>query len=155
MSIFTLLEMLLICSSHLQLLWRVIPRCLWCGLSSSTTFPNVSWCIGFVSRLMFTSSVFSSLNFTFQSFAQSLIFTRSHVSISALVSGFVRPTDILVSSANSLMMDSILCPMSLMNIKNKRGPSTDPWGTPAGIFFSEDFSPLLLFWPKDGTNNSL
>ena len=66
------------------------------------------------------------IEFYFQSFAQSLIFTRSRVSISALVSGFVRPNDILVSSANSLMMDSILCPMSLMNIKNKRRPRTDP-----------------------------
>ena len=29
--------------------------------------------------------------------------------------------------------------MSLMNIRNKKGPGTDPWGTPAGIIFFEDF----------------
>ena len=55
------------------------------------------------------------------------------------MSGFVRPNEILVSSANSLLMDSILCPMSLMDIKNKRGPSIDPGGTPAGIFLLKIF----------------
>ena len=55
------------------------------------------------------------------------------------MSGFVRPNEMLVSSANSLLMDSILCPMSLMDIKNKRGPSIDPGGTPAGIFLLKIF----------------
>ena len=43
----------------------------------------------------------------FKIIIMSLIFTRSHVSISALVSGFVRPNDILVSSANSLISDGL------------------------------------------------
>ena len=124
MSILTLLERLLTCSSHLQLFWRVIPRCLWWGFSSSTTLPNVSWCIGFMSRLILTSSVFSLLNLTFQSFAHPLIFARSFLSVSVLISGLVWPNDILVSSANNLIANSILRTISLIKIGNNRGPST-------------------------------
>ena len=87
-----------------------------------------------VFRLLLTSSVFSSLNLTFRSFAHSLI-------ISVLISGLARPNDILVSSANNLITDSIVWTVSLMKIKNGKGPSSDPWGTPEGIPFSADASP--------------
>ena len=143
MSMLTLLERLLMCSSHLQLFWRVILRCLWWGFSSSTTLPNVSWCIGFMSRLILTSSVSYSLNLTFQSFAYSLIFARSFVNVSVLISGLVWPNDTLVSSTNNLITGPILRTISLIKIRNNRGPSADPWGTPEGFFFSTDFSPLI------------
>ena len=63
------------------------------------------------------------------------------MSVSVLISGLVWPNDILVSSANNLIINSILRTISL--IKNNRGPSTDPLSTPEGIYFFTDFSPLF------------
>ena len=34
--------------------------------------------------------------------------------------------------------------MSLMYIRNRRGPSTDPCGTPHSIIWDEDVAPLIL-----------
>lgn len=46
------------------------------------------------------------------------------------------------SSANNFILHSMLLVMSLINIKNKTGPSTDPCGTPdvTGTFLDGMFS---------------
>jgi hypothetical protein len=54
-----------------------------------------------------------------------------------LVASYLSPTD--MSSANNLHTPSITSAMSLIDIENNRGPSTDPWVTPAG-----DIDSLLL-----------
>ena len=47
------------------------------------------------------------------------------------------------SSAKSLGLQIKLSGRSLINIKNGRGPRTEPWGTPDLIGFHEDFTPFI------------
>ena len=49
----------------------------------------------------------------------------------------------LVSSAKSLVTDEISVVMSLINIKNKTGPRTEPCGTPALIGTELDIDPFI------------
>ena len=83
--------------------------------------PNVSGWMGSVSRAIFTSSVFSSLNLTFHCFAHSAIFLRSVLRISARVTGSLKESARLVSSANSLITDWISLTMSFMYIRKRGG----------------------------------
>ena len=53
--------------------------------------------------------------------------------------------NMLVSSANNLGTAFLNAfGMSLMYIRNRRGPSTDPCGTPHSIIWDEDVAPLIL-----------
>ena len=47
-----------------------------------------------------------------------------------------------MSSANSLVRSNDAQGRSLIYNKNRRGPSTDPWGTPISIGSSLDFEPF-------------
>ena len=47
-----------------------------------------------------------------------------------------------VSSAKILHIDIIPSGKSFIYIKDKRGPNTDPWGTPVFIFLQSEFWPF-------------
>jgi hypothetical protein len=58
-----------------------------------------------------------------------------------------------VSSAKSLILQSRSSTISFMYIRNRKGPNTDPWGTPASILYlsiillqntSQDFNQTIL-----------
>ena len=52
-----------------------------------------------------------------------------------------------VSSANKRAIPVRLSVISIILIKNKSGPKTDPCGTPAEIGFSEEYTPFTnTFW---------
>ena len=48
---------------------------------------------------------------------------------------------IAVSSAKSRTCESMFSGRSLINNKNNKGPSTDPWGTPELTRISDELSP--------------
>ena len=53
-------------------------------------------------------------------------------------------TYIVVSSANNLIEHPISKTMSLINIRNRRGPRIDPCGTPAFIVSRVDSLPFII-----------
>ena len=50
-------------------------------------------------------------------------------------------TNRVVSSAKSLTLDSTSSGRSFIYIKNKRGPRTEPWGTPALVLPQDEDTP--------------
>ncbi len=50
----------------------------------------------------------------------------------------LKPVKCLVSSAKSLTIDSTILGRTLINIRNKAGPKTLPWGTPLVTFVHAD-----------------
>ena len=63
--------------------------------------------------------------------AQSEIFNISRDRVVLVRIGCSTITDRLVSSANKRMSDSMSDTISLMNMRNNKGPRIEPWGTPA------------------------
>ena len=64
-------------------------------------------------------------------------------------------TYIVVSSANNLIEHSISKTMSLINIRNRRGPRIDPCGTPAFIVSRVDSLPFINYFLFSKWKNSL
>ena len=114
------------------------------SVSSSCVSPKLSGYVGSVSRLKVRSSVLLALKLTFQVLAHWFICSRSEFSISALMCGFLSACDILVSSANNFMSDSMFIVMSFIKIRKNRGPKTEPCGTPAVIGSSSDLFPFKI-----------
>ena len=86
-------------------------------------------------------TVFEGLKETFQSLAQDVIDDISSCNFIADSDGSLTIMYRLVSSAKRRILLPIFKTMSLIKIKNKRGPNIDPWGTPALIFVHEDVDP--------------
>ena len=63
--------------------------------------------------------------------AQILIFEKSLFITDAVFSGVSTIMYRLVSSANNLIFELMSLTMSFINIRNSRGPSIEPYGTPA------------------------
>ena len=49
-----------------------------------------------------------------------------------------------VSSANNIILDELICGISLTNNRNIRGPRIEPWGTPDVTLVQDDVDPLIL-----------
>ena len=80
---------------------------------------------------MFNLSVLFALNVTFQVDAHVFILSKSELSVNVRAGLSLRLKYMLVSSANNLMIESMLLVKSFIYIKKSIGPSTDPCGTPA------------------------
>ena len=112
-----------------------MPKCLWYVLVLKSMLSKYSVSGRTVFRLqMFSLSVLFALNVTFQVDAHVFIFSRSELSCKVRSGLLSRLRYMLVSSAKSLMVESILLVKSFIYIKKRVGPSTDPCGTPAVMF---------------------
>ena len=78
-----------------------------------------------------TDKVFAALKSTSQNFAQLLIVDISPLRIVAADCGDSTTMYKLVSSAKRRIDAPISLTISLINIRNSKGPRMDPWGTPA------------------------
>ena len=137
----------LMCSSHLQLFCKIIPRCLWDGVSFRVVLPKVGCWFWFWPLVKFSCS----LNLTFIFFAHSLIFSKSWFSISACESGLFSAKDKLVSSANNLITDSILL-IYIVNINQEQKTADHRylwdscWCTLKIVLLPFNYSILLVTW---------
>ena len=89
------------------------------------------------------TSVFEGLKDTSHSFAQILRLDRSLFNLFADNTGSVTISRSDVSSANRFASVARLSVMSLTWTKKRRGPSIDPWGTPASMGRRGDDAPLM------------
>jgi hypothetical protein len=105
---------------------------------SKTKFGNNPGCL----REKNSASVFCGLKSTSQIFAQSEISLRSWFRIPSTSFREVAEQCRELSSAKSLVRLNSESEISLTYIKNMRGPNTDPWGTPAVIFFDVEIVDL-------------
>ena len=97
-----------------------------------------------------TSSFFSTLNSIFYCHAQSRIVSRSRFSFTALTTSFSTTENNDVSSANRLRSQLKQSQRSLICTRKRRGPSTEPCGTPARTFFHSEvflFNTTFCFLP--------
>ena len=123
------------------------PRCLW-ELTFLITSPwkTISG-MESLSFLLDTSmdSVLGGLKVTSHWWAQLLMRWRSLFRVTWASSRSLLVTKRQVSSANiRIWEDWIIVDRSLMYIKNKRGPNTDPWGTPAEIWPQSEHCPFII-----------
>ena len=132
-------------SCHVHAFERKIPRCLWEGTSDICLFNIKSggWFTGVFFLEIRIDSVLAGLKVTSHLLDQEMILFMSDWSILAADSGSSTIWNKLVSSAKSFISEPISSTISLMNTKNKRGPSTDPWGTPALIIAQLEIAPDL------------
>ena len=117
---------------HERLLEKITPRCLCAVTSFITEAPNV---IGGGGSFLFFNetrrdSVLDRQNETSHCSAHLLMVARS---LLMLLASSLKSINRVVSSANRRILVPMFSVISLMNTKNKRGPRTDPWGTPALI----------------------
>ena len=142
-----LLSLSLRCSWKSSLVSKIIPRCLWFVDWMTTVLLkfNDGW-FGLLSFLEKISScgylLGSGLKLIFHWNAHLFIFFRSSFKFFAdkVISWTTENRE--VSSANSLGFEIKLSERSLTNIKKKRGPRIDPWGTPALTRVHEEYWPF-------------
>ena len=125
-----------ICECHCPVLLKVTPRCLWLSTKLTGILSKKS-CrkILIFLRVNKTPLVFSGLNVTSHCLAQ---FDKSCISwliIPAMSSMCAAEKEREISSANSLVQLRRCSAISFMYTRNKRGPRTDPCGTPSRIDF--------------------
>ena len=84
---------------------------------------------------------FQALNLTFHLFAQGEIFSKSLFRIPAVSVGSLPKASREQSSANIKISLSSPTTISLIKIKNYKGPNLEPCGTPALISIMWDFAP--------------
>ena len=123
-------------SRHDRFLLSVIPKCLW--LSTSWIVESPKYMGSGVSLLFFSVtsiySVFWGQKDSNHLSAQRFMASRSLLIIFVPVASSRKSiTKSVVSSANKRILQPMFSTMSLINIKNRSGPSTEPWGTPAEI----------------------
>ena len=120
---------------HERLLDKITPRCLCAVTSFITEAPNVDG--GGRSFLFFNEtsrdSVLDGQNETSHCSAHLFMVARSLLMLLAASTSSLKSINKVVSSANKRILVTMFSVISLMNIKNKRGPRTEPWGTPALI----------------------
>ena len=87
--------------------------------------------------------VFAALKSTSQKFAQLLIVDMSPLRIVAADCGDSTTMYKLVSSAKRRIDAPVSLTISLMNIRNNKGPRMDPWGTPAPMKPQSELWPLI------------
>jgi len=69
----------------------------------------------------------------------------SWLTVFSKISWFFPEIHKLISSAYKTILKLEAFTMSLIYIRNSKGPTTDPWGTPHVTFKKEDFvSPILV-----------
>ena len=101
---------------------------------------------------------FSNLRLSDMLFSSAHCYTISRSFCSALASITpAMPLDILVSSANEdKKLETILLSMSLRRIRKRRGPITDPCGTPEITGHGSDRKPLTITcWFLADRNDSI
>ena len=118
---------------------RTTPKCFWWGHVAIILLLNVTG--GYVHLFDFREKITSfacffglGLNCIFHRYPQFLIIYKSEFKVfwKFLVSMIFEKSEVL--SAKILHIDIILSGKSFIYIKKKRGPNTDPWGTPEFIF---------------------
>ena len=120
---------------HERLLEKITPRCLCAATSFITEAPNVIGSGG--SCLFFNEtsrdSVLDGQNETSHCSAHSFMVARSLFMLLVASTSSLKSINRVVSSANRCILVPMSLGISLINTRNKRGPRTEPWGTPALI----------------------
>ena len=120
---------------------RTTPKCFWWGHVAIILLLNVTG--GYVHLFDFREKITSfacffgsGLNCIFHWYTQFLIISKSEFRVfwEFLVLMIFEKSE--ASSAMILHIDIIPSGNSFIYIKNKRGPNTDPWGTPEFIYLS-------------------
>ena len=89
----------------------------------------------------FTDSDFAGLNLTSHFVAHWWIFDRSEFNWVAASIGLSTMIYRLVSSAKSLIEELMSSTISLMYKRKRKGPRTEPWGTPEFTDVQSEFAP--------------
>ena len=116
---------------HLQLELNVTPRCVCFSVFTKVVLPNVSVMLSVTVELMYKTSVFDRLNVTNQRLDQSSKISKSEFMLYSISLLSQDDADRDVSSAKRRAKLAKLSAMSFIYNRNKKGPRTDPWGTPA------------------------
>ena len=132
--IFTLVQdstMFSMWDDHLPLLANVTPRCLWEEFAVNWILLKLR--VGGWLLQKYNTSVLAGLKVTSHCFDHWFIILRSwfRSSSKSLTLAVVQARD--MSSANSLEMLTRFSVMLLTKMRKNKGPSTEPWGTPADI----------------------
>ena len=139
-----LVHISLIWAVHVKLWERTTPKCLCVSTSCRTTpFIDTAGCRCRPDLLLIRSDlVLGSLKLTSHCSDHSCISCRSLLMFAAVWFRLSTSMNRHVSSANKRMFEKWIASVrSFMNIKNNRGPSIDPWGTPARILRQSENSP--------------
>ena len=126
---------------------RTIPKCFWWGHVAIILLLNMTgryvYLFDFWEKITSFACFFGSwVNCIFHWYAQFLIISKSEFRVfwEFLVSMIFEKSEVL--SAKILHIDTILFGKLFIYIKNKRGPNTDPWGTPEFLFLQSQFWPF-------------
>ena len=131
-----------------RFLVKIIPRCLCEVTSFIILFPKCTGAIGSFLFLRETSkvSVLEGQKFTSHRSAHLLIVSKYLFIKSTASDSSSKSMNNVVSSANKRIFELMFSVMSFINTKNRSGPNTDPWGTPAFIWpVQEESLPMTTF----------
>ena len=140
------LVILAICSVHEQVFEKVTPRCLWL-VDSEMTVSFIKSCgckTGFCFKDIKRDIVFLALKSTSQSRVHWDMVPRSKFIVMAAVWEFSTMIYKLVSSAKRRTEEFMFLKISFIKIRKSRGPSIEPWGTPAYTDAHSDKAPLRM-----------
>ena len=132
-------------SPHVASEANVIPKCVWVfSWAIMLLLNSMSWLIIFVRFLVNKIDfVLFGFSMTHQFWDHGAIWYKSSFSILTEVSSSITVKRD-VSSANSLILLFILSTISLIYNKNKYGPRTEPWGTPAEVLVQVEWKPSWM-----------